>query len=208
MRILWVLGMVLGLTLQLEALSLEEQLVSQEAEIKQLKRELAIKEQEIKILLITLKNAQEETILSSSGQKLEFATIDQVSPTRVVLKPSMLSETAIKEINKLEQTDTDTLSQTTDEKPQQAATMDANSMDAKLPPMEYIKASKFELMSEAKVYSEIGDTTFTVWPQGTRFTSNRKRGNWILVTGQITSKGWKRSDENFWVPQEAVRIIP
>lgn len=210
-----VIFLLMGLGLiSVHAESLQGTIDRQQSMIKQLKREVAIKDQEIKILLITLKNAQQESMIASSGQKLEFNNVSNVSPTRVVLKSSMLSESAIKEINKYQQTDTDTLSgMNAPKKLTEPTTVSHTGSEVKKAtdscnfPIQYIKASKFELIKEGKVYYEVGGSNFELWPEGKRFTSNKKRGPWILVTGQITRDGWTRSSQELWISENDVQTI-
>ncbi len=213
------------------AQTLEEQVQKQENEIKRLKRELSVKEQEIKILLITLKNAQQEAVLNSDGTKLEFKDVNQLSATRVVVKPSMLSEAAIKEIDQGSYTDTDTMSanmaQSVKEqdvsvevegKEKEALKESATESTLKEAPkrqdgpkviakLTYMKPSKFELTADAQIFAKIYGNAIETWEQGQRFTSNKRRGPWIQITGKITAKGWEQVKKPLWIDDQYTKIV-
>lgn len=217
----------LGLSVTLLAAeSLQEQTIATQAqEIKNLQRELGIKKQEIKILLITIKNQQKESMLSATNQPLEFSNISKITPTKVVLKPSMLSEEAIQEIDRSNQTDTDTLAglmpnseqnmtviapkpNTTAQKCK-TQTVDKNvttkaQQNVKYK-LVYTKPSKFKLTHESFIYGVLGEKPIGTWEEGKAFTSNRKKGPWILITGEISKKGWVQVKQKLWINEDDIK---
>lgn len=225
----------------LSAEGLQSTVEAQALQIKRLKRALSVKEQELKVLLITIKNAKQESMLHSSQQQLEFQNVNNVSATRVVVKPSMLSEKAIREIDQSGDIDTDTLEDNFNKKFDENATASntqagmerettANSAHIVdkttlpsvkeeiasiekeinkrvIPKLTRIKASTFALKVNTKVYKKIFDTEGEDWRSGMRFTSNKKRGTWIKVTGKITDSGWKQVTSDLWIDESCVKKI-
>jgi hypothetical protein len=208
---------------------LQNTIDDQAMQIKQLKRALSLKEQELKILLITLKNSKQESMLHSNEQHLEFSDVDNVSATRVVVKPSMLSETAIKAIDHAEDVDTaaldgeiseDDASATPDETAdvEVAATEDTMVVEDKItikqeaepkviPKLSYMKPSTFALTMDADVFKVIFSKDGEAWKKGKRFTSNKKRGDWIQITGEITNGKWKQVSGELWIDQNCVKKV-
>ena len=260
MKRVFISFLVLGLFAQ--AQSLQETIDKQAREIKELKRQLAIKKQEIKILLITLKNAQQESMLNASSPSLQFKDIKTPNRATVVLKPSMLSEMAIREIDKYDQSDTDTiqenLREVVEDKPssdmpvqkvapvqkQQSLTKKTSPTPVvqaqtepvvekpkvlaqkkskqkplvktvepvqkphlNLPPLQYTKPTKYRVRHDAKVYAKIGAIDFQTWKARRAFTSNKKRGHWIRITGLITHEGWVKAPSEMWIDEKDVRVI-
>lgn len=228
----------------LQAESLQATVNAQAIEIKQLKRALSLKEQELKILLITVKNSKQESMLHTNQQHLEFKDVNNVSATRVVIKPSMLSETAIKEIDHAGDTDTDalddTLSGSDTSGETQAGTTDTMkaqsmedtksvtvkkelpqkemmkeektaeiAMDEKqvIPALTRMKPSTFSLIKDTKVFKKIFTKEGDAWREGMRFTSNKRRGKWIQITGKITDQGWQQVGSELWIEQSYVKKI-
>ncbi|KIM10855.1 MAG: hypothetical protein KU37_09025 [Sulfuricurvum sp. PC08-66] len=204
-------------------------------QIKALERELAIKKQEIQILLIAIKNQKQESIQKSNAPSLSFQSVDTPAPTKVILKPSMLSEEAISAIDRENQTDTDTLmasapTQNTDvvapeatqattpeespeesEAVQQEATTDtiASRKESHAPStiagIIYTKPTKYHLIEKATIFSDLGQSRIEEWEKERAFTSNRRKGEWILVTGRITSRGWEMVEKSMWIHQSHVK---
>lgn len=213
----------LSMTVYAVAASSDDIIAQKDKKIEHLKRELAIKKQEIQILLIAIKNQKQEQLSASNEQALEFDTVKKVSPTRVVLKPSMLSEEAISAIDRTYQTDTDTLTQqmqnishnnqdSGDEltiiDDTQAVEDVAQSAPQQNPDelkLEYTTPKKYYMRRHATVYKDLGRTPFANYKEGKSFTSNRKKGDWILITGQITNKGWQAAKQEIWVHKSNVR---
>ena len=225
----------------LNAEGLQSTVDAQALQIKQLKRALSLKEQELKVLLITIKNAKQESMLHTNQQHLEFKDVDNVSATRVVVKPSMLSETAIREIDQSGDIDTDTLEDSFNKKFDESATTSntqagmesdkvTNSADIVdkttlptikeevstvekeinkqvIPKLTRIKPSTFALKVDTQVYKKIFDTQGENWTIGMRFTSNKKRGTWIKITGRITDSGWKSVASDLWIDESCVKKI-
>ena len=225
----------------LNAEALQSTIDAQALQIKQLKRALSLKEQELKVLLITIKNAKQESMLYTNQQHLEFQDVDNVSATRVVVKPSMLSETAIKEIDQSGDIDTDALEDSFNKKFDENATANntqaglensnmtnsANIVDKTtlptikeeidtvqkvidkqvVPKLTRIKPSTFALKVDTQVYKKIFDTEGEDWTIGMRFTSNKKRGTWIKITGKITDSGWKQVKSDLWIDESCVNKI-
>ena len=71
----------------------------------------------------------------------------------------------------------------------------------------YTKPSKFRLLCESAIYEKIGEESIEIWDKGKTFTSNRKRGEWILITGQITANGWKQSEQKLWIHSDNIKKI-
>ena len=217
----------------LQAESLQATVDAQALEIKRLKRALSLKEQELKILLITMKNSKQESMLHSSQQHLEFKDVNNVSATRVVIKPSMLSETAIKEIDHAGDTDTDALDDTlngkADSNGTQAGTSEAMLAQSQettksitvqkilpkeelmqeetIPALTRMKPSTFSLIKDTQVVKTLFAKEGEAWTEGMRFTSNKRRGKWIQVTGRITDQGWKQVTSELWIDQTYVKKI-
>ena len=208
-------------TSSLQAQSDQETIEAQALEIKQLKRALNIKEQELKILLITVKNAKQESMLHSTDQHLKFQNVDNITPTRVVVKPSMLSETAIKEIDQGADTntDTDTLTDNLEKASAQAddvveSTEDSEtsskseeSVQKEIEKLTYMKPSTFTLTKDTHVYPKIYGEAGEIWTEGMRFTSNKRRGSWIQITGKITNAHWKAVTSELWIDESFVKKI-
>lgn len=198
---------------------------AQALEIKQLKRALGVKEQELKILLITIKNSKQESMLHTSEQSLEFKDVNNVSATRVVIKPSMLSETAIKEIDHAGDVDTGTVedenrhdnSVKTAVKEANKTAIESNSAAKKettdsseseeMPKLSYITPSTFSLTMDADVYSKIFAPASKKWKKDMRFTSNKKRGKWIQITGKIDKGNWSSVKSDLWIDESCVKKV-
>lgn len=229
----------------LHAEGLQSTVDAQALQIKQLKRALSLKEQELKVLLITIKNAKQESMLHTNQQHLEFQDVDNVSPTRVVVKPSMLSEVAIKEIDHSGDIDTDTLEDSFNQKFDGNSTasntqagmehdattdsadivtnatrpwvkeeiakvekkIDAKKQEKVIPKLTRIKASTFALTVDTQVYKKIFDEKGEAWTTGMRFTSNKKRGTWIKITGKITDGRWKQVKSDLWIDESCVEKV-
>jgi len=203
--------------------SLQATVDAQALEIKQLKRQLSLKEQELKILLITIKNSKQESMLHSTQQHLEFKDVNNVSATRVVIKPSMLSEKAIKEIDNSGDIDTDTVAYASQEANASTHTMDQTTQEDMttvdtpvvekdlqekvIPKLTRIKPSTFALIKDTKVFKKIFAEEGDDWTKGMRFTSNKKRGSWIQITGKITDAGWKQVSSELWIDESCVEKI-
>lgn len=237
MRIVFIRLITLCLSMSLlQAESLNATIESQALEIKQLKRALSLKEQELKILLITLKNSKQESMLHSTQQHLEFQDVSNVSPTRVVVKSSTLSESAIKEIDNIGDTDTDALDDTLNNQDASGETQagsstammtqkghdtESSKMDESqsiidesmidketaIPALTRMKPSTFSLIKDTKVTKKIFDKEGESWREGMRFTSNKRRGTWIQITGRITDQGWKQVHGTLWINQSSVKKI-
>lgn len=200
----------------LHAAPTQETFDAQSLEIKQLKRALNVKEQELKILLITLKNSKLESMLHSTEQHLKFKNIDNITSTRVVIKPSMLSEAAIKEIDSGADTDTDVIEDNLNKPSTQAQKAQSKediskaaqeAMTKEIPKLTYMKPSTFSLIVDGKVYTKIYAQDGVEWNKGMRFTSNKRRGPWIKITGQITNGNWKSANGDLWINETCVKKV-
>ncbi len=226
----------------LQAQTDQEKIEAQALEIKQLKRALKIKEEELKILLITIKNSKQESMLHSTEQHLKFKNVDNVTPTRVVVKPSMLSETAIKEIDQGGYTDTDVIEDNLNKaSSQDQEAMAQNEMDEtdagvesdkkevavadkevleepkevdeakavkkEIEKLTFMKPSTFTVVKATPVYSKIYGPESEAWEKGMRFTSNKRRGSWIQITGKITNSRWKAVKTELWIDESNVKKV-
>lgn len=209
----------------LYAENLQSTIDEQAMQIKQLKRDLSLKEQELKILLITIKNSKQESMLHSNGQHLEFSDVNDVSPTRVVVNPSMLSETSIKAIDKVESVDmskipltenneTDVVVSQETQAPQMETdsipteqVVSAKKMPEKMDALSYMKPSTFTLIVNTKVFNTVHDRIGVAWAEGKRFTSNKKRGDWIQITGEINQGKWKQVYTELWIDSACVKKV-
>jgi len=65
------------------------------------------------------------------------------------------------------------------------------------------EAAAFRLVEESAIYDAPGGKVVARWEAQTSFTSNRKRGGWIQITGYFVDRKWRpcSGDERLWVEE-------
>ena len=70
-----------------------------------------------------------------------------------------------------------------------------------------MEASTFQLEGDVRLRDGPRGRPVARWSAGTRFTSKRRRGDWLAVSGHFPDGGWQPLAAERWVPAAAARDI-
>ncbi len=74
----------------------------------------------------------------------------------------------------------------------------------KLMPKEKVqtfKASSFRLKNSSSIYDAPDGNMIDAWEKKRSFTSNKKIGSWIKITGYFVDKQWRKAKVEMWVKE-------
>jgi len=77
----------------------------------------------------------------------------------------------------------------------------------KQPPVRSIRARTFQLEGAASLRDGPRGRPVARWEPGTRFTSRRRRGEWLSVSGHFPDGRWQPLETERWIAAEAARDI-
>lgn len=77
----------------------------------------------------------------------------------------------------------------------------------KQPRVRRIRARTYQLQAAARLRQAPQGPPVATWESDTRFTTNRRRGEWLRVTGHFPDDGWAPMEAERWLPADKARDI-
>ncbi len=65
--------------------------------------------------------------------------------------------------------------------------------------IEIFTASSFKLNKNSDIFDSPQGNKIISWKKGRSFTSNKKMGSWIKITGYFVDKKWKQARKDLWI---------